>query len=596
MRKHPLLRTLSYLRKYWLPTIAALLCLLLVTAANLLFPDLIGMIIDRGIGDRDRTFLIWAALGLVALAALRGLFSFLQGYLSEYTSQGVAYDLRNELYAKIQSLSFSYHDRAQTGQLMTRATNDVEVVRMFSGFALINLLNSLIMLLGAAIILLSIHSRLAVLSLSTLPLMVLAITKFGRTIRSLFGQVQRALDKLNTLLQENLAGIRVVKAFAREEHEIARFTAQNQQLLMRQLRVSRAFSTYFPLFHIIASLGTIAVLLYGGNQVMAQQLTLGELVAFNTYLLMLSMPVRRLGFLINMGARASTSARRIFEILDVPSEIRDKPGAIPLPPIRGDVCFEHVTFRYIEGQDVLHDVSFKAEAGQTVALLGETGSGKSTIINLIPRFYDVSEGRVTIDGYDVRDVTLESLRRQIGIVLQETTLFSGTIGENIAYGSPNASMKEIVEVAKAARAHDFITAFPQGYDTEVGERGVRLSGGQKQRIAIARALLLNPRILILDDFTSNVDFETEYLIQEALTMLMKGRTSFVIAQRVGTVQRADLILVLDKGRIVARGKHEELIQESGIYAEIYELQLGGRSNLWLDQGEPSVEIQGTLRK
>ncbi len=596
MKRQPLLRALGYLRRYWLSTVAALLCLLFVTAANLLFPSVIGLIIDRGIGSRDQPFLVRAALSLVGLAALRGLFSFLQGYLSEYTAQGVAYDLRNRLYAKIQSLSFSYHDRAQTGQLMTRATNDVEIVRMFSGFGLINLLNALVMLTGAAIVLFSMHYKLAALSLSIMPLMIAAMFKFGRTIRSLFGHVQRALDKLNTLLQENLAGIRVVKAFAREPYEIKRFGERNQELLARALHVSRTFSSFFPVFNIIISLGTIAVLLYGGNQVMTQQLTLGELVAFNTYLLMLTMPVRMLGFLINMSARASTSAERVFEILDVPSEIRDKAGAMPLPPVSGDVRFEHVTFRYLEGQDVLHEVEFQVKAGQTVALLGTTGSGKSTIINLIPRFYDASEGRVTIDGHDVRDVTLESLRRQIGIVLQETTLFSGTVRENIAYGSPQASMEDIVQAAKAARAHEFITSFPQGYDTEVGERGVLLSGGQKQRIAIARALLLNPRILILDDFTSNVDFETEYLIQEALAVLMKGRTSFVIAQRVGTVQRADLILVLDKGRIVARGQHEDLMRESGIYAEIYELQLGGQSKLWLEQGEITAETQRTPRE
>ncbi|MEW6232545.1 MAG: ABC transporter ATP-binding protein [Chloroflexota bacterium] len=571
-------RALGYLRKYWPAASGAYLCLLLVTLSNLAMPTLVRIIIDQGIGGADRALIEWGALGMVALAALRAIFSFLQGYLSEVASQGVAFDLRNALYARIQSLSFSYHDRAQTGQLMTRATSDVEVVRLFAGMGLLNLLNVVALVAGTTVILFAMNWRLAALSLATFPFLLLITVRFSGTIRPAFMQLQQELGTLNTLLQENLAGVRVVKAFAREPYEAKRFQAQNVNLLSQNLRVARVFATNIPVIGIVSGLGTLAILWYGGGLVIAGQLSLGGLVAFNTYLLMLLMPMRMLGFLVSMLARASASAQRILEVLDVRSEIADAPGAVSLPPIQGRVCFQDVSFRYFGGEYVLKNINFEARPGQIIALLGATGSGKSTIINLIPRFYDATEGSMTIDGHDVRRVTVESLRRQIGIVLQETTLFSGTIRDNIAYGSPQATMEGIVAAARAARAHDFIVSFPQGYDTQVGERGVTLSGGQKQRIAIARALLLNPRILILDDSTSSVDFETEHLIQEALEGLMQGRTSFVIAQRLSTVRRADSILVLENGRIAARGTHQQLLEESPVYAEIYnrELRQAGR--------------------
>jgi ATP-binding cassette subfamily B protein len=438
---------------------------------------------------------------------------------------------------------------------------------------LLNLLNVVALVAGTTVILFAMNWRLAALSLATFPFLLLIIVRFSGTIRPAFMQLQQELGTLNTLLQENLAGVRVVKAFAREPYEAKRFQAQNVNLLSQNLQVARVFATNIPVIGIVSSLGTLAILWYGGGLVIAGQLSLGELVAFNTYLLMLLMPMRMLGFLVSMLARASASAQRILEVLDVRSEIADAPGAVSLPPIQGRVCFQDVSFRYFGGEYVLKNINFEARPGQIIALLGATGSGKSTIINLIPRFYDATEGSVTIDGHDVRWVTVESLRRQIGIVLQETTLFSGTIRDNIAYGSPQATMEGIVAAARAARAHDFIVSFPQGYDTQVGERGVTLSGGQKQRIAIARALLLNPRILILDDSTSSVDFETEHLIQEALEGLMQGRTSFVIAQRLSTVRRADSILVLENGRIVARGTHQQLLEESPVYAEIYNREL-----------------------
>jgi ATP-binding cassette subfamily B protein len=409
--------------------------------------------------------------------------------------------------------------------------------------------------------------------MAAFPWLFQTVTRFNATFRPLSLQIQQQLAVLTTVLQENLAGIRIVKAFAREPEQIDLFDRQNDTLFDLNLKAARVQRQAVPLMDFISNLTTVIVLWYGGSLVILHSLTLGELVAFNTYLALLVMPIRRMGFLVSMMSRAIASGDRIFEILDAKSEVEDAPDAIPLPPIAGRVAFEHVTFRYSGLETVLRGVSFEAEPGQMIALLGATGSGKSTIINLIPRFYDVTNGRITVDGYDIRKVKLESLRKQIGIVLQETVLFSGTVRENIAFGRPGADLETVVAAAKAARAHDFISAFPQGYDTVVGERGVTLSGGQKQRVAIARALLLDPRILILDDSTSSVDMETEHLIQQALEVLMKGRTTFVIAQRLSTIRKADLILVLDRGEIVARGKHEELLEESGIYAELYELQV-----------------------
>jgi ATP-binding cassette subfamily B protein len=423
--------------------------------------------------------------------------------------------------------------------------------------------------------------------LPLLPVALAVFMVFGAITQPLFREVQKRVSRLNTVLQENMAGLKVVKAFAREPQEEVRFDAAADAMLEQQLRVSRIFSFLFPFIFLLMNLGQAAILYFGGAQIIQGTLTLGEWQKFSLYLFYVFFPLGQLGFIINLMSQASASAQRIFEILDAHNEVENQPDAVDLTEVRGDVTFDHVTFRYFKGgEPVLNDVSFAAQAGQTVALLGATGSGKTTIINLIPRFYDASEGRVLIDGHDVREVTLESLRTQIGIVLQETTLFGGTIRDNIAFGRPDATDAQVTAAARAAAAHDFIMEFPQGYATPVGERGSTLSGGQKQRIAIARALLLNPRILILDDSTSSVDLATEYRIQKALDRLMEGRTSFVIAQRISTVLNADQILVLDKGQIVARGTHEELLESSEIYSEIYSSQL-------LDDADVSAIPAGT---
>jgi ATP-binding cassette, subfamily B, multidrug efflux pump len=518
--------------------------------------------------------LIVAGVELVVFAIINGVFAFLQAYWAEKNSQSIAFDMRNDLFAKIQRLSFSYHDRNQTGQLMIRATDDVEKLRLFLGQGLIQLASAIVMLVGTLIIIFATNAQLALVTLWILPVALILFGVFANVTRPMFTKVQQKLSALNTTLQENLAGIKVIKSFTREKSEEVKFDTQADVLMKQNIAIARVFTFMFPMVFLIANLGQATTLYFGGKLIISGTLTLGLWEEFSLYLIYLFLPIAQLGFIINQFSQASASATRIFEILDTRNEVTDKPGASQLPTVDGHIKFENVTFRYFAGGDpVLNNVSFETQPGQTVALLGATGSGKTTIINLVPRFYDPTEGRITIDGYDLMDVTIESLRAQIGIVLQETTLFTGTIRENIAYGKPDAKESEIEAAAKAAAAHDFIMEFPDGYDTHVGERGTTLSGGQKQRVAIARALLLNPHILILDDSTSSVDLTTEAQIQDALDTLMKGRTSFVIAQRISTVMNADLILVLDKGQVVASGKHKELMEESEIYAEIYNSQL-----------------------
>lgn len=518
--------------------------------------------------------MVWSFLLILAFGVMRGAFAFTQAFMAETLSQNVAFDFRNELFAKIQRLSFSYHDRNRTGQLMVRATDDVEKLRLFLGQGLLLALQAFVLLTGALIMLLLTNVRLTMVVLPILPIALVLFMVFGSVTQPLFGKVQAKLSAMNTVLQESVAGIKVIQAFAQERQQSAKFRARAEDLMRQQISISGVFSFLFPVIFLIANLGQALVLYFGGRQIIAGTLTVGEWQKFSLYLIFVFFPIGQLGFIISQMSQASASADRIFEILDTANEVVDKPGAPSIPPVEGRVELRDVTFRYFNsGEPVLSDISFVAEPGQMVALLGATGSGKSTVINLLPRFYDASEGQILIDGYDVRDVQIESLRRQIGIVLQETNLFSGTIRDNIAYGRPDADEDEIVAAARAAAAHDFIMSFSEGYDTPVGERGTTLSGGQKQRIAIARALLMNPHILILDDSTSSVDVATEAVIQGALDQLMKGRTSIVIAQRVSTALHADQIVVLDRGRIAAKGTHRELMETSPIYAEIYRSQL-----------------------
>ncbi|RKH04571.1 ABC transporter ATP-binding protein [Corallococcus carmarthensis] len=572
----PILRALGYLRRYRVETLGALLSLLLVSVANLGAPQMIRIAIDQGLA-RGEQRPVWLAVGgLAAIALGRGLFNFLQGYLAERASQGVAFDLRDALFARIQRLSFSYYDQAQTGQLLTRLTSDVEAVRTFVGSGVVQFAAAAAMLLGCAGLLLYLDPVLGLAALSSVPPILWVLRRFMRRMRPLFGQLQALLGTLNTTLQEDLRGLRVVRAFSGEARELQRYGKTNAELKEKNLRVVDALADNFPFVTFFASLGTLMVVGVGGWRIFHQKLTLGELVAFNSYLAFLLMPLMTLGFFAASMSRASASAQRVFELLDTAVEVTDRPGAVPLPSLQGRIELRDVRFRYAgSDREILRGVSVTLEPGQLVAVLGTTGSGKSTLINLLPRFYDVTGGAVLLDGQDVRDVTLASLRSQMGVVLQDALLFSGTVRENIAYGRPEATQAQVEAAAEAAQAAEFIRELPQGYDTVVGERGVGLSGGQRQRLAIARALLTDPRLLILDDSTSAVDARTETAIQGALDALMrdKRRTAIVIAQRISTVRDADLILVLDEGRIAAKGRHEELKATSELYNDILGSQL-----------------------
>ncbi len=568
-----LLRCLNYLRPYWRWTAGAYLALVGINLLALAIPQFIRWVVDQGIGARDTDLLLRSVGGLLLLTLLKGILTFQQGRWTEMASQSVAYDLRNAMYRKLAGLSFSYHDRTETGQILSRAIQDVERIRFVTGRAFLRLTDGFVLLVGSAIMLTWMNPMLALLALSTVPVLAHRAFYLARRLRPLSLAIQQQLAVLTTRLEQNLSGARVVKAFAQEPAEIDRFARENQGWYDLSASAARLQAVNVPLMDLIANISTVFIIWYGGQLVVRGQLTLGELVAFSTYLAQLVQPVRRLGQIIPALAQAAAAGERIFEIVDAESDVREAPDAISLPPVQGHVRFERVSFAYFRRHRVLSDITFEARPGQVVALLGMTGSGKSTIINLLPRFYDPTEGRITIDGIDTRRVTLDSLRDQIGIVLQESRLFATTIRENIAFGCPDAGEQQIIEAARAAQADEFIRQMADGYDTLVGERGITLSGGQRQRVAIARALLKDPRILILDDATSSVDAETEQLIQQALERLMRGRTSFVIAQRLSTLRTADLILVLDKGRIAARGTHDDLMRASGLYAEIYDHQL-----------------------
>ncbi|WGV24030.1 ABC transporter ATP-binding protein [Halotia branconii] len=569
-------RVLGSLRTYRWISLGALVSLLLLTAANALTPQLFRWSIDQGIVPQNLRIVLYSAAWMVVAAIARGLFNFGQSYLAEAASQGVAYELRKQIFSKIQNLSFSYHDQSQTSQLLTRVTSDIEQIRTFIGTSLIQVIGGTVTLVAIAVVLLIMNWQLALITLTVVPMSGWLMARFISRNSGLFRQVQEQLGDLNAVLQENLLGIKVVKGFVRESAEKRRYTTMNDALIKANMKTIRAIRNTFPFIFLLSNLVTLAVFAYGGAQVIDGRFSIGELVAFNSYLVLILQPILLIGFAAPAIAQAAASAERIYEVVDAEVEIRDRPNAIAFETCGGRITFENVCFRYPGAATAaLKNVSFETKPKELIAVLGMTGSGKSTIMNLIARFYDVTQGSIRIDGRDVRDFTLQSLRTHIGIVFQETTLFSGTIRENITYAKPKATLEQVIEVAKTAQIHDFIISLPDGYETIVGERGVGLSGGQKQRIAIARTLLTDYSILILDDSTSAVDAKTAAQIQAELDDLMRQKAcvTFVVAQRISTVKNADRILLIDQGKLIAQGSHEELMQTSPLYGVILESQV-----------------------
>lgn len=576
---------LQYIRPYRRAALTAVGLLALASLCELTIPRLIQYVIDQGITPGDMSAVLRGTGIMVGVTLIGAVASVAQAIFVARFSQGMAFDLRNDLFRRVQTLSFGNLDKLQTGQLITRLSSDVEMMRMFAGMGTFMITRAVFYMLGSLTLLVITDWQLSLIMLVIIPLMAILFTTFANAARPMFLLVQQKLADLNTVVQENLAGVEVVKAFVREHFEIARFGQRNDIYRDQQIRVGRLMSAAFPIIMLIGNLGTLAVIWMGGMQVIGGRLTVGELVAFNDYLLTTMFPLVMLGMVLTMLSAAGASAERVAEVLDMEPQVASPAEPRALPAVKGQVVFDDVSFHYNgdASMEVLRDINFSVAPGEQVALMGATGSGKSTLINLIPRFYDATEGRVLIDGMDVRELSPQELRARIGIVLQQTTLFSGTVRENIAYGRPEASLEEVIAAAQAAQAHEFIMSMPEGYDSMVEARGANLSGGQKQRIAIARALLIDPSILILDDSTSAVDMETEYEIQQALAALKDRCTTFIIAQRISSVLDADKIVVLDRGRVTAIGPHEELVHSSPIYREIFRSQMSEQADVIIGQ-------------
>ncbi|MGD2178439.1 MAG: ABC transporter ATP-binding protein [Anaerolineae bacterium] len=566
-------RLLKYVRPYWKTLVGVSVLLLLRTALTLLPPLVQKQVVDQVIAERDLSTLLVLIAALIGIHALSRVVDFGDLYLRHTVGERFIFDLRVRLYDHLQRLSLAFYERTSTGELMSRVTNDVNALEQFVTHGVALTAVDFLRLLGASVVLLLLNWRLALVTLIPLPLMGVGLWIFNHRARPLYRRVRDRLGDINASLQDKLTGIRVVQAFEREEEELRHFRDVSRDYMQERVEAIRIWSLFFPALHFISALGGALILGFGARMVVNGQLTLGTLFAFLSYIISFYEPLRRLTEVDNTFQQAIAAGERIFELLDTESEIQDAPDATALDDVEGEVEFDHVHFRYGEGDKVLEDVSFCVAPGEMVALVGPSGAGKTSIANLLCRFYDPESGRVLVDGRDLREVEVQSLRKHIAVVLQDTFLFNTTVRENLRYGKRDAGEDEMVQAARAAYAHAFIRDLPEGYDTEIGERGVKLSGGQKQRLALARAILADPRILILDEATSSVDAEAEYLIQQALEEVLKGRTALVIAHRLSTIREADRIVALEEGRIREVGSHSDLLSREGLYSQLYQRQL-----------------------
>jgi len=565
-------RLLSYVKPYILRIVTAILCTILAAATNLYIPKIIGDIIDNVLATKDIVALNHIAVGIIVLIILQSIFLYGQTYFMAYVGQKVIIDIRRAIYQHLQRLSLLFFETRQIGTIMSYITNDVAALQSALVDNVIDLVTQSVILIGSIAFMFYLDWKLSLITFIGLPFIIQAISTSGRKLRIKSRVLQERAADITAFLQESLSSIRVIKSFVREDYEMDRFDHQNNQNFSAQMKTVQITSIITPIINILTAIGVTGIIWYGGHEVISGVLTTGSLMSFLTYAMNLSNPIKRLSNVYGNIQKALAAAQRVFEIIDIDPDIKDSPGATTLPSINGHVVFHNVTFEYKQDERVLHNLSFEAKPGQMVALVGPSGSGKTTIANLIPRFYDPLSGSITIDDVNIKEITLTSLREQIGIVPQETFLFNGTVYENILYGDLDASQEAVIAAAKTANAHHFIMEMPKGYETPIGERGSTLSGGQRQRIAIARAILKNPQILILDEATSALDTESEVLVQEALNKLMHGRTSFVVAHRLSTILKADLILVMEKGEIVEHGTHHELISTGGLYSKLYHIQ------------------------
>lgn len=566
------LRLLRYLRPYIPQTLMAVVCMLMATSASLYVPWIVRDVIDGVLVNKDVLLLNAITVGIVVVFALRGFFVYGQTYLMSYVSQKVVIDLREALFRHFQRLSVSYFDRSRTGKVLSYMTNDVGALQGALAQNVIELSTESLTLVGSLVAMFYLHWQLALLTLITVPLVAQAMKLFGKKLRKASGTMQQRAAEITSVLQEMIVSIRLIRLFVREDYETSRFMRENDNNFTAQMKAAQLSATLSPVIEFLAAIAVTVIIWYGGREVISGNLTSGSLIAFLVYAVNISNPVKRLGNVYGNIQRAVAAAERVFEVLDTLPEIADAPDAIDLPPVTGNVSFENVTFEYRDGEPALKQLSIEIPSGQILAIVGPSGAGKSTIANLLPRFYDPQAGIIRIDGVDIRNVTVRSLREQIAMVPQETILFNASIYENILYGRLDADRDAVIAAAQAANAHDFILQLPDGYETQIGERGCQLSGGQRQRIAIARAILKDPRILILDEATSALDAESERVVQDALDKLMIGRTTFVIAHRLSTIQRADKILVMEKGRMIECGGHADLLDAGGLYCKLYSLQ------------------------